>query len=101
MSTLKNGDPVLFGSDDRIGIYVAEDKYNNGHCIYSGGDYFYCMSGDFRKDPNKRWIATFPWCGNDSYVVPTYFSSAEELDEYICKVYGFREYQSILIEVEV
>ncbi|AUR83402.1 hypothetical protein NVP1139A_40 [Vibrio phage 1.139.A._10N.261.48.C6] len=103
MSKFKNGDSVLFGAGDRVGVYVAEDKYNDGHCIYSGGDYFYCQSGDFRHQPKeqKRWIATFPWFGNDCYVTPEHFESAEELDRYVLLVYGARDYQAIEIEVEV
>lgn len=45
----KNGDSVVFGKDDRSGVYIAYDAYNEGHVIYSGGDYFYVLSGDFSK----------------------------------------------------
>lgn len=45
----KNGDDVVFGKDNRKGIYIACDTYNVGHVVYSRGDYFYVRGGDFRK----------------------------------------------------
>lgn len=52
----KNGDSVVFGKDDRSGVYIAYDAYNEGHVVYSGGDYFYVLSGDFSQPetPAKR-----------------------------------------------
>ena len=50
----------------------------------------------------KRWIATFPWNGNDSYVTPKHFRCKESLNCYIVNNYGARDYyQAIEIEVEV
>lgn len=62
MSEFKNGDSVLFGRDDRVGVYVAEDKYNKCHVIYSGGEYHFCDAGDFTRQPKKekRLIAIHP-----------------------------------------
>lgn len=45
----KNGDICIFGSSDMSGVYITYDKYNSGHVIYSCGDYFYVLDGDFRK----------------------------------------------------
>ncbi|AZF88600.1 hypothetical protein [Vibrio phage P23] len=45
----KNGDSCIFGSSDMSGVYIAYDKYNSGHVIYSCGEYFYVLDGDFQK----------------------------------------------------
>lgn len=52
----KNGDPCVFGAGDRSGIYVTYDAYNEGHVIYSGGEYHYVLDGNFRKPetPEQR-----------------------------------------------
>ena len=49
----------------------------------------------------KRWIATFPWCGVDNYVIPEHHANEDELGEFIHKTYGSRPYQAIEIEVDV
>lgn len=45
----KNGDSCIFGGSDMSGVYIAYDKYNSGHVIYSCGEYFYVLDGNFRK----------------------------------------------------
>lgn len=45
----KNGDSCIFGSSDMSGVYITYDKYNSGHVIYSCGEYFYVLDGDFHK----------------------------------------------------
>ena len=61
-------------------------------------------SSKFRIKPlkNTRWIATFPWCGNDFYVTPQSFKSKDLLNKYIDMNYGKRGIMlTHEIEVEV
>lgn len=65
---------------------------------------FTCEDNKLRIKPKKekRWIATFPWNGNESYVTPKHFRCKESLNCYIVNNYGARDYyQAIEIETEV
>lgn len=68
------------------------------------GHFFMHEHEEFRIKANKekRFIASFPWGGNQHYVTPKSFPAMRELNEYVDMHYGKRNLMQVHeIEVEV
>ena len=99
LNSLNGGDSeVSYGGD-------LWTKCNCDQPVKWDSRYWYMVENcESRIKPKKqkRWIATFPWNGNDSYVTPKHFKCKESLNCYIVNNYGARDYyQAIEIEIEV
>lgn len=76
---------------------------NCGDPVEWGGEWWYMNpNGESRIKPKKekRWIATFPWSGNDFYVTPESFASEGLLNDYVDMHYGRRD-SMVTHEIEV
>ncbi|CAM0039504.1 hypothetical protein VPHK435_0005 [Vibrio phage K435] len=86
------------GHWETCGPYAGSDQYWSVRGFLMNDEYEYRI----KPKKEKRWIATFPWSGNDFYVTPESFASEGLLNDYVDMHYGRRELMvTHEIEVEV
>ena len=96
------------------GCYVQERGFYNadafgditmiGNNCWNVNHIFMDSTSEFRIKPKKvkRFIASFPWGGNDDFVTPKSFPTTRELNEYVDTHYGEQNSMQIHeIEVEL